>query len=101
MASLTHPHWEAVPPLLRDLLAEIGQMPFIGRFYLAGGTALALQLGHRVSVDLDFFSDVDEVGDDSRVVRSRGATAGAALVRNLTYRSPIQAWSGWEYQGSW
>jgi len=66
MASLTHPHWEAVPPLLRDLLAEIGQMPFAGRFYLAGGTALALQLGHRVSVDLDFFSDVDEVGDDSR-----------------------------------
>ncbi len=26
-------------------------------FYLAGGTALALQLGHRISVDLDFFSD--------------------------------------------
>ena len=66
MASLTHPHWETVPPLLRDLLAEIGQMPFAGRFYLAGGTALALRLGHRVSVDLDFFSDVDEVGDDSR-----------------------------------
>lgn len=66
MAPLIHPHWEAVPPLLRDLLAEIGQMPFASRFYLAGGTALALRLGHRVSVDLDFFSDVDEVGDDSR-----------------------------------
>lgn len=26
-------------------------------FYLAGGTALALQLGHRVSEDLDFFID--------------------------------------------
>jgi len=25
-------------------------------FYLAGGTALALELGHRISVDLDFFS---------------------------------------------
>ncbi len=25
-------------------------------FYLAGGTALALQLGHRKSLDLDFFS---------------------------------------------
>jgi hypothetical protein len=25
-------------------------------FYLAGGTALAIQLGHRESVDLDFFS---------------------------------------------
>jgi len=67
MASLSHPHWEAVPPLLRDLLAEIGQMPFASRFYLAGGSALALRLGHRISVDLDFFSDVDEVGDDSRV----------------------------------
>lgn len=26
-------------------------------FYLAGGTALALQLGHRISVDFDFFSE--------------------------------------------
>ncbi len=26
-------------------------------FYLAGGTALALHLGHRLSVDLDFFSE--------------------------------------------
>ncbi|WP_460178039.1 nucleotidyl transferase AbiEii/AbiGii toxin family protein [Thermodesulfovibrio hydrogeniphilus] len=25
-------------------------------FYLAGGTALALQLGHRKSLDLDFYS---------------------------------------------
>ena len=28
-------------------------------FYLAGGTALALQIGHRVSVDFDLFSDND------------------------------------------
>jgi len=27
------------------------------RFYLAGGTGLALQIGHRVSVDLDFFTE--------------------------------------------
>ena len=26
-------------------------------FYLAGGTALALQIGHRKSIDLDFFSN--------------------------------------------
>ena len=26
-------------------------------FYLAGGTALALQLGHRISIDLDFFTE--------------------------------------------
>jgi len=28
-------------------------------FYLAGGTALALQIGHRISVDFDLFSDDD------------------------------------------
>lgn len=28
-------------------------------FYLAGGTALALQLGHRISIDLDFFTPND------------------------------------------
>ncbi len=28
-------------------------------FYLAGGTALALQIGHRDSVDFDFFSEKD------------------------------------------
>ena len=66
MASLIHPYWKSIPPPLRDLLAEIGRMPFANRFYLAGGSALALRLGHRVSVDLGFSSDVDEVGDDSR-----------------------------------
>ncbi len=29
------------------------------RFYLAGGTALALQIGHRDSIDFDFFTDKD------------------------------------------
>ena len=28
----------------------------IGSFYLAGGTALALRLGHRLSRDFDFFN---------------------------------------------
>jgi len=37
----------AVLNLLKDSVSE---------FYLAGGTALALELGHRISEDLDFFS---------------------------------------------
>lgn len=31
--------------------------PFKEKFYLAGGTGLALQLGHRDSVDFDFFTE--------------------------------------------
>ena len=39
----------------------IGRQAFGTRFYLAGGTALALRIGHRHSADLDFFSETEEV----------------------------------------
>jgi hypothetical protein len=61
MAALEPVHWEAVTLQMRDLLRFIGQQSFARRFYLAGGTALALRLGHRRSVDLDFFSEADEL----------------------------------------
>jgi hypothetical protein len=31
--------------------------PLLNEFNLAGGTALALQIGHRISIDLDFFGN--------------------------------------------
>lgn len=67
MAALTSPHWHCVKPALRDVLLQIGQQPFAQRFYLAGGTGLALQLGHRMSEDLDFFSQEDDLNDANRV----------------------------------
>lgn len=64
-----HPHWEALTPETRHALDLAAALPFIGRFYLAGGTGLALHLGHRFSVDLDFFSpEADTVGPDMRAV---------------------------------
>jgi predicted nucleotidyltransferase component of viral defense system len=51
---------------MREVLEFIGTQPFANRFYLAGGTALALQLGHRISIDLDFFSETDELEQASR-----------------------------------
>lgn len=45
--------------LLPNTLRAIKQAAQIADFqtvYLAGGTALALQIGHRISVDLDFFT---------------------------------------------
>jgi predicted nucleotidyltransferase component of viral defense system len=38
------------------LLEELINLPFLENFNLVGGTALSLQLGHRISVDLDFFN---------------------------------------------
>jgi len=40
-------------------LALLGQIKPLRQFYLAGGTAVALRLGHRLSFDLDFFSQKD------------------------------------------
>ena len=39
-----------------QLLEEYCKLPFLNNFSLAGGTALALRLGHRLSYDLDLFS---------------------------------------------
>lgn len=49
-------YWNTVSPALRAVLADFSKSQIASEFYLAGGTALALQLGHRISVDLDFFS---------------------------------------------
>jgi hypothetical protein len=66
MASLDAPHWEAIIPETRDLLAVLGRLPFLRSFYLAGGTALALRLGHRISQDLDLFTHIETMDDQSR-----------------------------------
>ncbi len=39
----------------QKVLAQLGNSGVITKMYLAGGTALALQLGHRVSHDFDFY----------------------------------------------
>lgn len=46
----------------RDLwntLEELMHFPELERFRLVGGTALSLLLGHRVSVDIDLFTDAE------------------------------------------
>lgn len=47
----------AVLPATLELLKNIMAKPALSGFYLAGGTSLALQIGHRLSVDLDFFGN--------------------------------------------
>ena len=39
-----------------ELLINCNNSPFLNQFFLVRGTALALQIGHRKSIDLDFFS---------------------------------------------
>lgn len=66
MATLTTPHWEAVTPEARGLLVVLGRLPLLRSFYLAGGTALALWLGHRISQDLNLFANIETLDDHLR-----------------------------------
>ena len=50
-------HEETLAKPTRELFDKLGQYPWLSPFYLAGGTALALRLGHRISIDLDFLND--------------------------------------------
>jgi Nucleotidyl transferase AbiEii toxin, Type IV TA system len=49
------PRLDVLPPSQRRLWDELGTIP--PEFVLFGGTALALHLGHRQSVDFDFFGN--------------------------------------------
>lgn len=50
-------HWEALEPEAREAFGIVSRALAGGAYYLAGGTALALMEGHRVSVDLDVFTE--------------------------------------------
>lgn len=45
-----------LPPKTKSLLEKFAASRYVKKFYLAGGTAIALYLNHRRSDDLDFFS---------------------------------------------
>ena len=49
-------HTETVEGTTLELLRNLEQEEMLSSFSLAGGTALALYLGHRMSVDLDLFT---------------------------------------------
>lgn len=49
-------HEETIDERVARTLIELRGCSVLSSFYLAGGTGLALRLGHRRSVDLDFFA---------------------------------------------
>jgi hypothetical protein len=49
-------HREVITAATEATLRSFRNASLLDGFYLAGGTGLALQIGHRVSLDLDFFA---------------------------------------------
>lgn len=46
---------ETVSPTTWELLVKLMGDQILKDFFLVGGTALSLQIGHRISIDLDLF----------------------------------------------
>jgi hypothetical protein len=50
-------YWNTVTGLLKETLLELMQATEFKDFRLVGGTALSLKFGHRMSDDIDLFTD--------------------------------------------
>ncbi len=50
-------HLETIAPKTRGLLSALCAKKYLSNHFLVGETALALQCGHRISIDLDLFSE--------------------------------------------
>ena len=49
--------WNTVKPILKEVLTILMHEKLFNPFRLVGGTSLSLQLGHRMSDDIDLFTD--------------------------------------------
>ncbi len=72
---------QTVTPDTLELLKEISSKPEMQGFRLVGGTALALQYGHRQSVDLDFFGNPSVPQED---IVDMFSSLGQIIVHNRT-----------------
>jgi hypothetical protein len=95
LLSFRQPHWEALTTKTRDAFHLLSDLEMVSRFYLAGGTGLALHLGHRFSVDLDFFCDrSDAVNSEERsILRQAFADPTLAIIhdKDSTF---VATWQG-------
>jgi Nucleotidyl transferase AbiEii toxin, Type IV TA system len=71
-------HREVVTASTEATLRNLSHAKLLDRFYLAGGTGLALHFGHRLSRDLDFFSA--DLFDEEALLQRVQASAGFSLV---------------------
>jgi len=53
----TELQYKTVTPLLKKILHQLMEEPLFTPFRLVGGTNLSLRYGHRLSIDIDLFSD--------------------------------------------
>ncbi|MBI5079306.1 nucleotidyl transferase AbiEii/AbiGii toxin family protein, partial [Candidatus Wolfebacteria bacterium] len=80
---------DVLPKVTQKAFQACANMPFFSRgdWYLAGGTALALQTGHRRSIDLDFFTRRKEFNEKEaeEILSSNGKWITMAISKGTLY----------------
>ena len=76
-------HRKVIPASTETTLGVLRDARLLDDFYLAGGTGLALQFGHRLSLDLDFFAK--EQFDEEMLLQRVRMLDGFALVAKAPY----------------
>lgn len=70
-------HFDTLSDGTRKAFSDLSKLSFIKQFYLAGGTAAALYLAHRLSEDFDFFSK--ETYDESLLLQKLSSAGNFKL----------------------
>lgn len=83
--------YKTIEPHTLELLKKLTQEPFLAKTRLVGGTALALQYGHRMSIDLDFFGEIEE---DNTTIREILRKIGPISVYKETTNIKIYSING-------
>lgn len=84
-------HREVLPPEQQQVLRQLGPAVTACGFCLGGGTAIAIQLGHRQSVDLDWFTSqrLDDPMGLSRQLQSQGIELRVRAVQRRTLHGEV------------
>ncbi len=79
-------HFETLPGATKKALDFLSSQNWLKKsdWYLAGGTALALQVGHRRSVDLDFFNPSASFSEGRLVQHFKGTDWSAGFIKEAT-----------------
>ncbi len=92
---LKHLCLDVLPRATQNAFLACASLPLFssGDWYLAGGTALALQAGHRQSVDLDFFT-LNKTFDEKKVAETlskSGEWETTSIARGTLYGKFLKA----------
>lgn len=73
--------YQTIEPVTLELLIDLLAIPEFKNLRLAGGTSLALQIGHRKSIDLDLFGTFETEPDE--ILDILNSIGSLTIIRNM------------------